>query len=154
MTHLTDKDLNFVDVWNSVLENIKGSLSKSSFDTWISPLTAQIEDEDLLVICAQNEFAKEWVETRYKNLLFEKIRKTAGRTFEIDFISIEREKNTAQTIFKLDKRQALGYFFLACKEANLPKDSVTELYKNICWQFDLKSPEEAEKQGYNWYETL
>jgi hypothetical protein len=33
-------------------------------------------------------------------------------------------------------------------------DTMTELYKNICWQFDVKSPEEAEKEGYKWYETL
>ncbi len=111
-------------------------------------------DEDLLIICAQNEFAKDWVEARNKSLIFEMIRAAAGRTFEIEFISIESDKNKTSTIFRVDKRQALGYFLLACNEANLPKDKINEIYKNMCWQSDMKPPEEAEKERYKWYETL
>jgi chromosomal replication initiation ATPase DnaA len=154
LTEQTVKDLNFLDIWTNVLENISESISKPSFETWIAPLTAHFEGEDLIRITAQNDFAKDWVETRYKELLFEMIRKVAGRTFELEFISIIREKDTTQTIYKLDRRQALGYFFLACNEGNVPNDTINEIYKNMCWQFDRKTPEDAEKEGYEWYHSL
>jgi chromosomal replication initiation ATPase DnaA len=147
-------DLYIDNLWSKVLDNIKVSISKPAYETWIAPLTAKMADEDLLIICAQNEFAKDWVEARYKSLIFEMIRAAAGRTFEIDFISIESDKNKTSTIFRMDKRQALGYFLLACNEANLPKDKINEIYKNMCRQFYIKPPEEAEKEGYKWYETL
>ncbi|NWQ39457.1 hypothetical protein MLOOGBEN_01945 [Bacillus sp. EB106-08-02-XG196] len=154
MTKVTVKNFNFLDIWTKVLENIRESISKPSYETWIAPLTAQIEDEDIVIIKAPNDFAKDWIEVRYKELIFESIRKVTGSTFEIEVVGIERENNPIPTITRLNIRQALGYFLLACNEANIPKSTINEIYKNMRWQFDIKTPEEAEKEGYEWYRSL
>lgn len=54
----------------------------------------------------------------------------------------------------MDNYQAIGYMLLACKRANLDKDTVEELYSNMWYMFDMKTEEEAEAQGIEWYRNL
>ncbi|MFT8323749.1 MAG: hypothetical protein ABF649_23220 [Bacillus sp. (in: firmicutes)] len=54
----------------------------------------------------------------------------------------------------MDNWQAIGYMLLACKEAELDKDTVKKLYQNMYRQFDLKTEKEAEEQGYAWYHSF
>lgn len=51
----------------------------------------------------------------------------------------------------MDNRQAIGYMLLACKEVGIDKDMAKKLYSEMYWQFDIKTEEEAEKQGFEWY---
>ena len=51
----------------------------------------------------------------------------------------------------MDNRQAIGYMLLACKEAGIDKETAKKLYGEMYWQFDMKTEEEAEKQGFEWY---
>lgn len=51
-------------------------------------------------------------------------------------------------------RQAIGYMLLACKEIGLDKDTAKKLYGAMFWQFDMKTEEEAEEQGFEWYHSL
>ncbi|OLS37720.1 hypothetical protein [Bacillus sp. MRMR6] len=51
-------------------------------------------------------------------------------------------------------RQAIGYMLLACKEVGLDKEIAKKLYRLMYWQFDLKTEEEAEEQGLDWYYSL
>lgn len=53
------------DLWQQVLSVIRLKLSKPSFDTWMKSTKALIFNESQLVICAPNNFAREWLETRY-----------------------------------------------------------------------------------------
>lgn len=54
----------------------------------------------------------------------------------------------------MDNRQALGYMLLACKKLNLPKEQVRELYRQMYWEFDFKTEEEAEEMGFQYYHDL
>lgn len=51
----------------------------------------------------------------------------------------------------MDNYQALGYMLLACKELDLDLDTVKKLKGEMMMQFDLKTEEEAEEQGFKWY---
>lgn len=51
----------------------------------------------------------------------------------------------------MDNRQAVGYMFLACQKANLDKETVKSIYREMYWLFDLKTEDEAETQGFEWY---
>jgi hypothetical protein len=55
---------------------------------------------------------------------------------------------------KMDNRQALGYLLLACKDLKLDKEYVRNLKRAMYVQFDLKTEEEAEEQGFNWYHSI
>ena len=54
----------------------------------------------------------------------------------------------------MDNKQALGYMLLACKSLGYTKDQVRDLYKAMYYQFDVKTEEEAEEQGFEWYYNL
>jgi hypothetical protein len=54
----------------------------------------------------------------------------------------------------MDNRQAIGYMLLACKEVGLDKETAKKLYGAMYWQFDMKTEEEAERLGFEWYYSL
>jgi len=55
---------------------------------------------------------------------------------------------------KMDNKQATGYMLLACKNAGLDKETIKKLYGEMYWLFDMKTEEEAEEQGFEWYRNL
>jgi len=54
----------------------------------------------------------------------------------------------------MDNKQATGYMLLACKNAGLDKETIKKLYGEMYWLFDMKTEEEAEEQGFEWYRNL
>lgn len=51
----------------------------------------------------------------------------------------------------MNNYQAVGYMLLACKHSGIPLEEVKKIYDSIYYIFDIKTEEEAEKQGFNWY---
>lgn len=54
----------------------------------------------------------------------------------------------------MDNKQALGYMLLACKEIGYTKEQARELYRSMYYQFDVKTEDEAEELGHDWYYNL
>lgn len=54
----------------------------------------------------------------------------------------------------MDNRQAIGYMLLACKKLGLDKETTRKIYGEMYYQFDMKTEDEAEKQGFDWYNNL
>lgn len=54
----------------------------------------------------------------------------------------------------MDNRQAIGYLLLACKELGMSKEEAQKLYGAMYGAFDMKTEEEAEQQGHDWYNSL
>lgn len=54
----------------------------------------------------------------------------------------------------MDNKKALGYLLLACKELGLSKQQTKELYDAMYRQFDLKTEDQAEMLGFEWYYDL
>lgn len=75
-----------MDLWSAVLDKISEKISKPSFDTWFADTNAEIDDE-VIIVKAKNEFARDWLEERYKTLIFETAREMAGQTYEIEIIN-------------------------------------------------------------------
>ncbi|MDC3418371.1 DnaA N-terminal domain-containing protein [Aquibacillus salsiterrae] len=76
------------ELWSEVLDKLKGKLNKPSFETWFFETTADIKN-DVITVKAKNTFSKEWLEHRYKSVIFEALREVSGQTFEIEFVSSE-----------------------------------------------------------------
>ncbi|WP_025027511.1 chromosomal replication initiator protein DnaA [Caldalkalibacillus mannanilyticus] len=77
---------NLNDLWSQTLGEIKKKLSKPSFDTWLKSTKASSLKGDQLVITAPNEFARDWLESRYLNLISETIFDLTGSELTIKFI--------------------------------------------------------------------
>ncbi|MEH7223250.1 chromosomal replication initiator protein DnaA [Bacillus sp. JJ1566] len=77
---------NIADLWAKALQEIEKKLSKPSFETWLKSTKAHALQKDTLIITAPNEFARDWLESRYLHLIAEVIYDLTGAELGIKFI--------------------------------------------------------------------
>ncbi len=77
---------NIADLWNNALANIEKKISKPSFDTWLKSTKAHSLQGDLLIITAPNEFARDWLEERYSQLISGILYDITGEELAVKFI--------------------------------------------------------------------
>jgi chromosomal replication initiator protein len=73
-------------LWQETLEKLKNELSKPSFETWMSSTRLLSIDGDTLVISVPNEFAKDWLESRYASLIRSSVQAVLGHSVSLRFI--------------------------------------------------------------------
>ncbi|MGO4887995.1 hypothetical protein ACJ2A9_09570 [Anaerobacillus sp. MEB173] len=54
----------------------------------------------------------------------------------------------------MDNREAIGYMLLAAKKVGLTKEITKNLYSEMYYMFDIKTENEAEQEGFDWYYNL
>lgn len=80
--------------WQQVLSIIQTRLSKPSFETWFTSTRAVTFNDAKVVICAPNNFAREWLENRYTKLIRDTIVDYNGKSTDVKFIiESEEDKN-------------------------------------------------------------
>lgn len=77
---------NLNDLWTKTLTLIEKKVSKPSFDTWLKATQAHSLKGDQLIIIAPNEFARDWLDSRYQVLISETIYDLTGSELQIKFI--------------------------------------------------------------------
>jgi chromosomal replication initiator protein len=77
---------NIDDLWSKALSEIEKKISKPSFETWLKSTKAHSLKGDTLVITAPNEFARDWLESRYQHLIADTIYELTGEELSIKFI--------------------------------------------------------------------
>lgn len=80
-------DTHIQELWAQALERIQGKLSKPSFETWLQATEAVDFRDDTLVVTAPNEFARDWLESRYANLVRDTLQEVTGSVIGIQFIT-------------------------------------------------------------------
>lgn len=82
--------------WQECLEQFKHELPSQQFKTWISPLVAELAN-DQLVLIAPNRFICDWVKNQYLNRLQEILADlNGGRTIPVELL-VGDKKNIFQT---------------------------------------------------------
>jgi chromosomal replication initiator protein len=77
---------NIADLWHAALAHIEKKISKPSFDTWLKSTKAHSLQGNLLVITAPNEFARDWLEERYSQLISGILYEITGEELSVKFI--------------------------------------------------------------------
>lgn len=77
---------NIGDLWSRVLSEIEKKISKPSFETWLKSTKAFSLKNDILTIIAPNEFARDWLESKYSSLIMDTVLEITGAELEIKFI--------------------------------------------------------------------
>jgi chromosomal replication initiator protein len=77
---------NINDLWSKALAEIEKKLSKPSFETWLKSTKADALKNDTLTITAPNEFARDWLESRYSQLISETLEAITGANLHVKFI--------------------------------------------------------------------
>lgn len=77
---------NLTKLWSVILAEISKELSKPSFETWFASTRPLSLNEDRLVVAVPNDFTKEWIQSRYKDIIVEKINGVISGNCEVDFV--------------------------------------------------------------------
>jgi chromosomal replication initiator protein len=94
------------DLWNAVLENIQDKVSKPSFDTWLKSTKAIALNRNTLTISVPSQFAKEWLENQYTELISEVIEEITGSQLETKFdVPEPNEELDDPSLMKSPKQQ-------------------------------------------------
>ena len=83
-------------IWNQTLNEVKDKLSNPSFKTWFSNTKpVDMKDDNIMLIEVPNDFIKDWIETRYNDLITEIIQNLTDTNLECRFYTEEelKEKN-------------------------------------------------------------
>lgn len=78
--------LNLAQIWKKTLEILESELSRPSFDTWLKSTELLFLDDNIATIAVPNEFAKDWLETRYYNLIKNTLHLLTNYDFELTFL--------------------------------------------------------------------
>lgn len=73
-------------LWDKVLDSLRSELKKPTFEVWVRSARPVTLSGNSLIIQVPNEFAKEWLESKYSGLLKETIRNILGYDVSISFI--------------------------------------------------------------------
>lgn len=77
-----------MSIWNEVLDRIERKLSNSSFNTWLKNtiLLSVDESTSTLMVGAENEFGRDWLESRYTELISEVLFDITNKHFKLHFV--------------------------------------------------------------------
>src|SRR5690606_8300738 len=97
---------NLAELLATALETIEGKISKPSFETWLKSTEAKSFQNDTIVIAAPNEFARDWLENSYSELISDTLYEVAGTALKPKFIIPETEvEETAPEVKQKPKNQ-------------------------------------------------
>jgi chromosomal replication initiator protein len=83
-------------IWQKALAILETQLTKPSFETWLKSTTLLSFDGNLVTIGVANEFAKDWLESRYANLIRTTVRNILNQEVQIRFV-LPDQIDTSQT---------------------------------------------------------
>ncbi|ADL11553.1 chromosomal replication initiator protein DnaA [Acetohalobium arabaticum] len=98
------KKEDLTEIWQEALEIFKSELSKPSFKTWLKSTKLISVENDHAVIEVPNEFSKDWLETRYSNLIKETISQLIDRKINIKFTIPTNKEEKLVNKKKKDKK--------------------------------------------------
>ncbi len=95
-----DKD----ELTAKIKELLKPEVTKISYDTWILPLGIRSIEDDHIVFTANSEFQKDFLENKYKSLLFNTLKYITNKdwTFSVIDLSKEGSENVKTEVIKDD----------------------------------------------------
>ncbi|MFT9849408.1 chromosomal replication initiator protein DnaA [Aneurinibacillus sp. REN35] len=90
---------NVKELWDTTLSHIQTRISKPSFETWLKSTKATSIDDNTLLITAPNEFTRDWLESRYSELILETLYEVTGKVITIKFVipTSNSQQNEAET---------------------------------------------------------
>ncbi|MCR3761119.1 chromosomal replication initiator protein DnaA [Clostridium felsineum] len=79
------------ELWQKTINIIKGELTEVSFNTWIKSITPISIDKDSIRLSVPNQFTKEILENRYKDLIINSMKIITTKKYDIVFLISSEE---------------------------------------------------------------
>lgn len=81
-----------------IKELLKPEVTKISYDTWILPLDIRSIEGNNIVFTANSEFQKDFIENKYRNLIFNTLRYITNKDWTFSVIDLSTEDNSEDVI--------------------------------------------------------
>ncbi|WP_163536393.1 DnaA N-terminal domain-containing protein [Gracilibacillus sp. YIM 98692] len=85
------------EIWKIVLKKVSEVTNAESFITWFGKTEAEIEGSTLIVK-VPNQFVADWIESRYKSLIYEKVKEVTETDYEIQIALQNDEQDILESI--------------------------------------------------------
>ncbi|OKH25806.1 chromosomal replication initiator protein DnaA [Chroogloeocystis siderophila] len=76
-------ELSLESLWSQVLERLQEKLTRPTFETWIKTASAQQLENNCLVICTPNPFARNWLQKYYIKTIVGVVEEILGHPVEV-----------------------------------------------------------------------
>jgi chromosomal replication initiator protein len=96
---------NIADLWDKALSIIEKKISKPSFETWLKSTKAHSLKGDTFIITVPNDFARDWLEGRYVNLISGVLYEITGEELSIKFIIPQNQEEEEYTASAPQKKR-------------------------------------------------
>ena len=80
-----------------IKELLKPEVTKISYDTWIMPLDIRSIEGNHIVFTANSEFQKDFIENKYKSLIFNTLRYITNKDWTFSVVDLSKENNDNDT---------------------------------------------------------
>jgi len=80
------------DIWKETLQLVENDLSKPSFETWFQSTELIAYYDDYLIISTPNEFAKDWLQNRYIDLIKAKLQSLLNQPVNLKFVIAQQNE--------------------------------------------------------------
>lgn len=85
------------ELWERTLNVIKSELTEVSFNTWIKSITPMSKTDYLIRLGVPNNFTKDILLGRYKDLIINSIQAISSKTYALEFIVVTDESDESET---------------------------------------------------------
>ena len=86
---------------SKIKELLKPEVTKISYDTWILPLDIRSIDGDNIVFTTISEFQKDFIENKYRSLIFNTLRYITNKDWTFTVVDISKEdQNNDELVIK------------------------------------------------------
>ncbi len=86
-------------IWSLALSEIEKDISKPSFETWLKTTRPVSINNDTIIIEVPNVFTKDWLESRYKDLIIKVLRQITSSNYDVNFVTspfVDLEESAGQ----------------------------------------------------------
>ena len=79
---------NIESIWGNTLKDIKNKINLPTYKAWFEHITPMSLKKNCLTVSVGSSFAKEWLESRYSNLLSDSIKKVINNSCKIKIVVV------------------------------------------------------------------
>ncbi len=85
------------EIWEKALEILKAELTEVSFNTWIKSIDPLKMTDSTITLGVRNDFTKDILENRYKDLIKNSIQAACNKSYSINFVISSEEASDLDT---------------------------------------------------------
>jgi len=121
-----DKD----ELISKIKKELFQEVTKISYDTWIMPLNIRAIEGNNIIFTTPSEFQKDFIESKYKPLLFNTLRYITNKDWTFSVIDLSKEKNNEYEEKEIisEEKQDVNYQEIESNKTTLNKKYTFETF--------------------------